>query len=163
MLDQFPDLREEMAAHRPEDRDAIPRVRRTLKRILTILKTMVAQVDIVETMTPISFNSFRDRLETASGFQSPQFREVEFVLGNRSEAMLEHHRENPAAFDRLRRRLEEPTRRTLWRSRGVVPRRASRRSARRSSRSIAATIDCPASASSWSIWTKVSRSGGTAT
>lgn len=109
VLHELDHLRDEMSAHRPEVHDGIPRVRRTLKRILTILKTMVAQVDIVETMTPISFNSFRDRLETASGFQSPQFREVEFVLGNRSAAMLEHHRENPAAFERLRSRLDEPT------------------------------------------------------
>ena len=45
----------------------------TLKRILTILKTLVGQIDILETMTPVSFNSFRSRLESASGFQSAQF------------------------------------------------------------------------------------------
>ena len=46
----------------------------TFKRILTILKTLVAQVDVLETMTPIEFGSFRGRLESASGFQSLQFR-----------------------------------------------------------------------------------------
>ncbi len=45
----------------------------------TIMKVLVAQIDILETMTPSSFSSFRDRLETASGFQSVQFREVEFA------------------------------------------------------------------------------------
>ena len=89
--------------------DATPRIRHTLKRILTILKTMVAQVDILETMTPISFSSFRRRLEAASGFQSPQFREVEFVLGHRNRKMLRHHEENPAAHRRLLERLEEPS------------------------------------------------------
>jgi tryptophan 2,3-dioxygenase len=53
----------------------------TWKRLRTILKTLVAQVDILETMTPLSFSSFRDRLDTASGFQSFQFREIEFVYG----------------------------------------------------------------------------------
>jgi len=46
----------------------------TLKRILTILKTLVAQIDVLETITPLNFLSFRDRLESGSGFQSHQFR-----------------------------------------------------------------------------------------
>src|SRR5882672_8875911 len=49
----------------------------SFKRARTIMKVLVAQVDILETMTPTSFSSFRDRLETASGFQSVQFRELE--------------------------------------------------------------------------------------
>ena len=53
----------------------------TWKRMRTILKTLVGQLDILETMTPMSFSSFRDRLDTASGFQSFQFREMEFALG----------------------------------------------------------------------------------
>ncbi len=52
-----------------------------LKRIRMIIKTLVNQVDILETMTPISFSSFRDRLDTASGFQSMQFREIESLFG----------------------------------------------------------------------------------
>jgi tryptophan 2,3-dioxygenase len=54
-----------------------------LNRILKILKTLVAQIEVLETMTPLQFLSFRDRLESASGFQSAQFREVEAVLGIR--------------------------------------------------------------------------------
>ncbi len=91
------------------ERDATPRIRHTLKRILTILKTMVAQIDILETMTPISFGSFRQRLDTASGFQSPQFRELEFLLGLRERSMMRHHLENPAAHARLAARLEQPS------------------------------------------------------
>ena len=53
----------------------------TWKRLRTILKTLVGQLDILETMTPLSFASFRDRLDTASGFQSFQFRELEFAFG----------------------------------------------------------------------------------
>ncbi len=62
-----------------------------LRRMLTILKTLVAQVDILETMTPLSFNAFRARLEAASGFQSVQFRVLEFRLGHCQEAALQAH------------------------------------------------------------------------
>jgi tryptophan 2,3-dioxygenase len=51
-----------------------PRLLHTLKRVLTILKTLVGQVDILETMTPLEFLSFRSYLDSASGFQSFQFR-----------------------------------------------------------------------------------------
>lgn len=63
----------------------------TMKRILTILKTVVAQVDVLETMTPLEFASFRGRLESASGFQSAQFRQLEAVLGRRDEGVLGDH------------------------------------------------------------------------
>jgi tryptophan 2,3-dioxygenase len=86
-----------------------PQAAAALKRVLTILKTLVAQIDILETMTPISFLSFRDRLESASGFQSARFREFEFICGNKSQAMLEHHRDNPAVHERLARRYAERT------------------------------------------------------
>jgi tryptophan 2,3-dioxygenase len=86
-----------------------PGVCATLKRMLTILKTLVAQIDVLETMSPISFNSFRGRLESASGFQSAQFREFEFVLGHKNRRMVEHHRENAPAMKRLERRFAEPT------------------------------------------------------
>ncbi|NCU82128.1 MAG: tryptophan 2,3-dioxygenase [Actinobacteria bacterium] len=54
-----------------------------LGRIRTIMKICVAQIDILETMTPLQFNSFRDRLGASSGFQSAQFRQVEAILGRR--------------------------------------------------------------------------------
>ncbi len=54
-----------------------------LNRILKILKTLVAQVDVLETMSPLQFLSFRDRLDSASGFQSAGFREIEAMLGSR--------------------------------------------------------------------------------
>ncbi len=93
--------------HRPE-KDLTSKIRHTLKRTLTILKTMVGQVDILETMTPISFASFRSRLEEASGFQSAQFRELEFLLGHRRASVLKLHDENSPAKARLERRLGEP-------------------------------------------------------
>jgi tryptophan 2,3-dioxygenase len=87
------------------------RAQHTLKRILTILKVMVAQLDILETMTPLEFLSFRERLEAASGFQSDQFRQIEFVLGRKSEAAIERFPDGSRARAALRRRYREPT---LW-------------------------------------------------
>src|SRR5207248_5116884 len=77
----------------------------SFKRTRTIMKTLVGQIDILETMTPSSFNSFRDRLENASGFQSVQFRELEFLLGYKRPQMLNYHENNAAALERLTRRL----------------------------------------------------------
>ncbi len=59
-----------------------------LNRVLKILKTLVAQIDVLETMTPLQFLSFRDRLESASGFQSAGFRQVEAVLGLRDPGAI---------------------------------------------------------------------------
>ena len=79
----------------------------TFKRVRTIMKTMVGQLDILETMTPMSFTSFRDRLESASGFQSVQFRELEFVLGYKRPDVLKYQTESTPFHDRLPRRLRE--------------------------------------------------------
>src|SRR5262249_30416351 len=81
----------------------------TFKRVRTIMKVMVEQLDILETMTPMSFNSFRDRLETASGFQSFQFRELEAVLGLRRDDMdlAKLYGRDTAGFRELEARLAE--------------------------------------------------------
>lgn len=81
----------------------------TFKRARTIMKVLVEQVDIVETLTPMSFASFRDRLDRASGFQSVQFREFEFILGYKRAEMLRYHPAGTAAHERLARRLREPS------------------------------------------------------
>ncbi len=78
------------------------------KRLRTVLKTLVSQLDILETMTPLSFLTFRDRLETASGFQSAQFRGLEFVLGHKRSEMLAHYTD-AAERAMLERRLAERT------------------------------------------------------
>src|SRR5262249_23050530 len=81
----------------------------TFKRVRTIMKVMVEQVDILETLTPMSFSSFRDRLEHASGFQSSQFREFEFTLGFKRAEMLRYQQAGTPAYDMLLRRLREPS------------------------------------------------------
>jgi tryptophan 2,3-dioxygenase len=93
------------------DRDEDYRVLHTLKRVLTILKVQVQQVDILETMTPTEFLSFRDRLDAASGFQSDQFRQIEFLLGHRHANVPSRFPEASRARADLQRRLHEPS---LW-------------------------------------------------
>ena len=91
--------------------DDAHRAQHTLKRILTILKVLVAQLDILETMTPLEFQSFRSRLEAASGFQSDQFRQLEFVLGVKTRTAIERFGVGTRARTALERRWSEPT---LW-------------------------------------------------
>jgi tryptophan 2,3-dioxygenase len=91
--------------------DESHRAQHTLKRILTILKVMVAQLDILETMTPLEFLSFRERLEAASGFQSDQFRQIEFLLGIKSQAAIDRFANGTRARAALEQRYREAT---LW-------------------------------------------------
>ncbi len=81
----------------------------TLKRMLTILKTMVQQIDVLETMTPISFLSFRSFLSSSSGFQSWQFREFECLLGNKNPRVLTHNPEGSPERALIERRFHAPT------------------------------------------------------
>ena len=89
--------------------DDIDSASSTIARMLTILKTMVAQVDILETMTPVSFLSFRDFLASASGFQSAQFREFEFLLGHKRASPLKNYPEDSPEYAALKRRLDQPS------------------------------------------------------
>ena len=79
----------------------------TFKRVRMILKTLVQQLDILETMTPMSFASFRDRLDTASGFQSTQFRELEFVLGYKRADVLQFIDPGNPGLPAVQRRFHE--------------------------------------------------------
>ena len=79
----------------------------TFRRVRTVMKTLVAQVDILETMTPMSFMSFRDRLDTSSGFQSYQFREFEFVLGYKRPSVLKYYPPDMPGHDQMQQRLHE--------------------------------------------------------
>jgi tryptophan 2,3-dioxygenase len=86
--------------------------RHLLDRVASIEQVLVAQVPVLETMTPQDFLAFRANLAPASGFQSVQFREVEFLSGLRDPAYLQRLRfASPAEQDRLQRRLTEPS---LW-------------------------------------------------
>lgn len=91
------------------DRDEILGAARLLRRCLEIQRVLIAQVTVLETMTPIDFLAFRDHLMPASGFQSAQFREVEFVSGLKEPKFLEAYRQGTDERRRLEARLAEPT------------------------------------------------------
>ena len=91
------------------DNDKVGAASHHLKRVLKILKTLVGQIDILETMTPAEFASFRSFLANASGFQSAQFRELEFLLGIKDRIQLEWFTGDEG--ERLIRRHAAPT---LW-------------------------------------------------
>jgi tryptophan 2,3-dioxygenase len=86
-----------------------PHALHTLRRVLTILKVVVAQIDVLETMTPRQFTSFRDRLDAASGFQSAQFRELEAVLGRRDVRVSKHYPEGSPARERIAVAMSRPS------------------------------------------------------
>src|SRR3954470_4788747 len=79
----------------------------SFQRCRTIMKTLVGQLDILETMTPMSFASFRDRLDTSSGFQSRQFRELEFLLGIKRPDVLQFFGPTDPGYEQVQRRLRE--------------------------------------------------------
>ena len=84
-------------------------MQKNFRRVHAIQRLLEQQVDVLETMTPQEFNGFRDRLDPASGFQSAQFREIEFVCGARKTGYLQYL--EPTGAERLAAggRLEEPT------------------------------------------------------
>ncbi|MCW2609041.1 MAG: Tryptophan 2,3-dioxygenase [Cryptosporangiaceae bacterium] len=106
LLHELGDARDRMLVH-----DAYtPRVR--LERCRVIMRVLVEQVDVLETMTPQDFGVFRSILAPASGFQSVQFRELEFLSGAKDPAFLRRFRGlTDSERDRLERRLVEPS---LW-------------------------------------------------
>ncbi|HSP05192.1 MAG TPA: tryptophan 2,3-dioxygenase family protein [Acidimicrobiales bacterium] len=91
------------------ERGDTPHALRTLRRILTILKVAVAQIDVLETMSPREFSSFRDRLDAASGFQSAQFRELEAVLGRRDPAVFRHYPEGSGSRASIEAAMARPS------------------------------------------------------
>ena len=82
---------------------------RAMQRVVEIEKLLIPQIHILETMTPISFLGFRDQLNPASGFQSMQFREIEFSSGQKHENILNEFRADEFAFARLQARFTGPT------------------------------------------------------
>src|SRR6266542_3458 len=105
MLFELETVRDLMFAHDPEP------ARHYLTRVHTIERVLVEQIAVLETMSPQDFLEFRSNLSPASGFQSVQFREVEFISGLKSRGFLAHLGESDDERSRLERRLEEPT---LW-------------------------------------------------
>lgn len=85
------------------------RANHSLKTVAAIGKVVVSQIHILETMAQIGFLEFRDKLNPASGFQSTQFREIEFVSGAKDERMMNHFKHDDFAFERLQKRFDQPS------------------------------------------------------
>ncbi len=85
------------------------RANHSLKTVAAIGKVVVSQIHILETMAQIGFLEFRDKLNPASGFQSTQFREIEFVSGAKDEKMMNHFAGDEFAFQRLSKRFDAPS------------------------------------------------------
>jgi tryptophan 2,3-dioxygenase len=80
-----------------------------LRRVHVIEKLLVEQIEVLETMSPQDFLAFRSKLAPASGFQSVQFREIEFASGLKDPRYLARLEASPVEMERLQRRLDEPS------------------------------------------------------
>jgi tryptophan 2,3-dioxygenase len=91
------------------EEDRVPAATRAVKRVVDIEKLLVNQIHILESMTPISFLAFRDQLNPASGFQSMQFREIEFSSGLKDKNILREFSTDEFAHERLQARMTRPS------------------------------------------------------
>jgi tryptophan 2,3-dioxygenase len=89
--------------------DDIGTALKRIARVKHIQETMTQQWSVLATLTPTEYSQFRDFLANSSGFQSHQYRAVEFILGNKNEKMLSVFASDPAAQADLRALLDEPT------------------------------------------------------
>ena len=104
--------------------DRVLRARHFLHRCVQIMRLLVQQIHIIETMAPVEFLGFRDHLNPASGFQSVQFREVEFLAGLKDPRYMRFFTDRPEIIAKLQARLDGPDLRLeiydLLRRRGFV-------------------------------------------
>ncbi len=102
-------LHELLAVRACLDADDVRRARKGLARVKHIFRTITDQWSVLTTLTPSEYMEFRGVLGNASGFQSYQYRAVEFILGNKNEHMLSVFESRPAAHDMLAGILDAPT------------------------------------------------------
>lgn len=89
--------------------DDVRRARKGLARVKHVFRTITDQWSVLATLTPSEYSEFRGVLGNASGFQSYQYRAVEFILGNKNEGMLTVFASRPHARDMLAELLDSPT------------------------------------------------------
>ncbi|NIL87404.1 Tryptophan 2,3-dioxygenase [Rhodococcus fascians] len=102
-------LHETLAARAASDADDIGTALKCVARVKHIQKTLTEQWSVLATLTPTEYSQFRDFLGNSSGFQSYQYRAVEFVLGNKNAGMLTVFESDPAAHGLLSTLLHEPS------------------------------------------------------
>jgi tryptophan 2,3-dioxygenase len=86
--------------------DNVRKAMHFMKRVVAVMRLLVNQIHILETMSPRDFLAFRHKLNPASGFQSSQFREIEFMAGLKDERMLSHFQMDQEAFSALNERYK---------------------------------------------------------
>jgi tryptophan 2,3-dioxygenase len=104
-------LHELHAVVRQIQQDDLDPAFKMLARVTRIQSQLIESWDVLSTMTPFDYSSFRGSLGRASGFQSYQYRELEFVLGNRNPDLIEVHRGDGKVYEELREELAKPS---LW-------------------------------------------------
>ena len=102
-------LHELVEARRLLGADDIGKALKCLARVKHIQKTLTEQWSVLATLTPREYAQFRGFLGSSSGFQSYQYREIEFILGNKNAGMLKVHEADPKAHELLSNLLNEPT------------------------------------------------------
>jgi tryptophan 2,3-dioxygenase len=102
-------LHELAAARRQVQRDDLQPAFKMLARVSRIMAQLIQAWDVLATLTPSEYRAFRGVLGRASGFQSYQFRSIEFVLGNKNRALIEPHRHRPDLLAALEARLHAPS------------------------------------------------------
>ena len=80
-----------------------------LSRVKHIQAQLLHQWDVLATLTPSEYTQFRDVLGSSSGFQSVQYRLVEFLMGNKDKRMIEMHRHDPVALSALEQTIQTPS------------------------------------------------------
>jgi tryptophan 2,3-dioxygenase len=105
------------------DSDDIFFARHHLRRVHVVERLLIEQIEVLETMSPQDFLAFRSQLAPASGFQSVQFREIEFLSGLKEPKYIERIEGSPDEMSRLKRRLAEPSLADAFH--GLVERRGS--------------------------------------
>lgn len=100
----------ELSAARQALRDGrLPNAFKMLARVSRIFEQLNNAWDVLRTMTPSEYTQFREQLGQSSGFQSHQYRQIEYMLGNRNEAMLRPHAHHPEIVQLLENELNQPS------------------------------------------------------
>src|SRR5271170_3565686 len=89
----------------------VPEATRLIRRVVPVQRVLIDQLEVLETIRPSDFLKFRSILDPASGFQSLQFRELEFISGQKDERFLQLHKDSERDYGQLLNRWEAPT---LW-------------------------------------------------
>ena len=102
-------IHELKAAIRQFQRNELGPAFKMLARVSRIMAQLIQAWDVLSTMTPSDYSAFRNSLGRSSGFQSVQYRLLEFLFGNKNAAMIEVHKRDPRAYEILSRALAEPS------------------------------------------------------